>query len=367
MQGILRCGMALIVVVCFAAGSASAQQDAPLNALHPHEGDFVMRDFKFADGESLAEVRLHYTTLGEPQRDAGGRVNNAVLILHGTNRRGGVFLVPSFGGVLFGAGQLLDTAQYYVILPDQLGAGAGKSSKPSDGLRAKFPHYDYADMVRASQALLSQGLHVNHLRLLVGASMGCMEGWMWGESNPDDIDALLLLSCLPVQVAGRNRMVRKIMLDDIRRDPGWNGGNYTQQPYGLRAALGHLLVVGSAPTLWQAEYPTAALADQYVDQYIEENMKTTDANDFLYQYDASRNYDPVGDLGKIRARVMLVNVQDDFWNPGEMGVAEREIKRVKNGNFVLMPVSEQTRGHYTFFQAAVWQKYLAQLLDESKH
>jgi homoserine O-acetyltransferase/O-succinyltransferase len=367
MQKMPRCGIVLILVVCCVGRFASAQQNAPVDDLHPHEGDFVMHDFKFADGESLAEVRLHYTSIGEPQRDSSGRVNNAVLILHGTNRRGGVFLVPSFAGVLFGRGQLLDTAKYYVILPDQLGAGAGKSSKPSDGLRAKFPRYDYADMVRASQTLLSEGLQVNHLRLLVGASMGCMEGWMWGESKPDYVDALLLLSCLPVQVAGRNRMVRKIMLDDIRRDPGWNGGNYTQQPYGLRAALGHLLVVGSAPTLWQTEYPTAALADKYVDQYIEDNMKTTDANDFLYQYDASRNYDPLAGLEEVRAHVMLVNVQDDFWNPGEMGVAEQEIKKVKNGKFVLLPVSGQTRGHYTFFQAAVWQKYLAQLLDESKH
>jgi homoserine O-acetyltransferase len=366
MRMILRRGMLLMALVCCTAGFAFAQQNAPLTSLQPHEGDFVIRDFKFADGESLPEVRLHYTTIGEPQRDASGRVNNTVLILHGTNRRGGVFLVPSFAGVLFGPGQLLDTAKYYVILPDQLGAGAGKSSKPSDGLRAKFPHYDYADMVRASQALLSVGLQVNHLRLLVGASMGCMEGWMWGESSPDEIDAMMLLSCLPVQIAGRNRMVRKLMLDDIRNDPGWNGGNYTQQPYGLRAALGHLLVVGSAPSLWQTEYPTAALADKYVDQYITENMKTTDANDFLYQYDASRDYDPLADLGKIRSSVMLVNVQDDFWNPGEMGVAEREIKKVKNGKFVLMPVTEQTRGHYTFFQAAVWQRCLAQLLDESK-
>src|ERR1700730_3400935 len=362
----LRRGMLLVAVMVCAARFAFAQQNETLSGGHAREGDFVVHDFKLADGESLPEVRLHYTTIGEPRRDASGRVNNAVLILHGTNRRGGVFLVPSFAGVLFGPGQLLDTAKYYLILPDQLGAGAGKSSKPSDGLRAKFPRYDYADMVRASQALVSRGLQVNHLRLLVGASMGCMEGWMWGESNPDDIDALMLLSCLPVEIAGRNRMVRKIMLDDIRNDPGWNGGNYTQQPYGLRAALGHLLVVGSAPSLWQTEYPTAALADSYVDQYIAENMKTTDANDFLYQYDASRNYNPVADLGKIRARVMLVNVQDDFLNPGEMGVAEREIKKVKNGKFVLMPVTGQTRGHYTFFQAAVWQNSLAQLLDESK-
>jgi homoserine O-acetyltransferase len=222
-------------------------------------------------------------------------------------------------------------------------------------------------MVRASQRLLNEGLQVDHLRLIIGTSMGCMEGWMWGESNPDDMDAMLLLSCLPVEIAGRNRMVRKIMIDDIRLDPGWNGGNYIHQPFGLRAALGHLLVVGSAPTLWQKEYSTAAAADRYVDQYIEENMKTTDANDLLYQYEASRGYDPSRDLGKIRARVMLVNVLDDFWNPGEMGVAEHEIKKVKNGKFVLLPITEETRGHYTFFQAAVWQNYLAELLEESKH
>lgn len=326
----------------------------------------MLRGFKFSDGQTLPEVRMHYTTVGTPQRDTNGRVTNAVLVLHGTNRRGGVFLIPSFAGVLFGPGQLLDTSKYYVILPDQLGAGAGKSSKPSDGLRAKFPHYDYADMIRALQLLLSDGLQVNHLRLIIGASMGCMQGWMWGESNPDDVDALMLLSCLPVQIAGRNRMVRKLMMDDIRLDPGWNNGNYTTQPYGLRAALGHLLVVGSVPTLWQEEYPTAALADQYVDRYIEENLKTTDANDLLYQYDASRNYDPSAGLDKISARVMLVNVQDDFWNPGEMGVAEREIKYVKNGRFILMPVTPDTRGHYTFFQAAVWQQYLGQLLEESE-
>ena len=326
----------------------------------------MLRDFKFADGQTLPEIRMHYTTIGTPRRDANGRATNAVLVLHGTNRRGGVFLISSFAGVLFGGGQLLDTSKYYLILPDQLGAGAGKSSKPSDGLRATFPHYDYADMIRALQLLLSDGLKVNHLRLIIGASMGCMQGWMWGESNPEDVDALMLLSCLPVQIAGRNRMVRKIMMDDIRLDPGWNHGNYTSQPYGLRAALGHLLVVGSVPTLWQEEYPTAALADEYVDHYIEENLKTTDANDLLYQYDASRSYDPSGALDNIRAHVTLVNVQDDFWNPGEMGVAEREIKKVKNGRFILMPVSHETRGHYTFFQAAVWQKYLEQLLEESK-
>ena len=356
----------LMGVMSCAAAFASAQQNAPLTALPPQEGDFVVHDFKFSDGQSLPEVRLHYTTIGAPQRDANGRVTNAVLILHGTNRRGGVFLVPSFAGVLFGPGQLLDASKYYLILPDQLGAGLGKSTKPSDGLRANFPHYDYTDMVRALQLMLTQGLQVNHLHLLVGTSMGCMQGFLWGESNPDDLDAMLLLSCLPVEVGGRNRMVRKIMIDDVKNDPGWNNGNYTQQPYGLRAALGHLLVVGSVPTLWQREYPTAALADKFVDQYIEANMKTTDANDFIYQYDASRNYNPTKDLGKIHAKVLLINFQEDFWNPAELGVAEQEIKKVKNGNFVLLPFSDQSRGHYTFFQAAFWQKYLADFLKDLK-
>src|ERR1700726_3961665 len=246
--------LAIAVLVCFAAELAMAQQASPLTAVPPKEGDFVAQKFTFADGESLPEIRMHYTTIGTPQHDASGHVTNAVVILHGTNRKGGVFLVPSFAGVLFGHDQLLDASRYYLILPDQFGAGLGKSTKPSDGLRARFPHYDYADMIAAVRLMLRDGLHVDHLRLLLGSSMGCMQGFMWAESNPDDIDALMALSCLPTQVAGRNRMVRKLMIDDVRLDPGYNHGNYKRQPYGLRAALGHLLVVASAPTLWQAEY-----------------------------------------------------------------------------------------------------------------
>ena len=359
--------LVLMAVLCSAVITISAQQNAPLTAVAPKEGDYVARNFKFSDGQTLPEVRLHYTTLGTPKLDANGRVNNAVMILHGTNRAGRVFLAPSFAGVLFGPGQLLDASKYYLILPDQLGAGMGKSTKPSDGLRAKFPHYDYSDMVRASRLMLTEGLKVNHLHLFVGTSMGCMEGWMWGESNPDDMDAMLLLSCLPVEVGGRNRMVRKIMIDDVKNDPGWNNGNYTQQPYGLRAALGHLLVVGSVPTLWQREYPTAVLADKFVDQYIDDNMKSTDANDFIYQYDASRNFNPTKDLGKIKAKVLLINFQEDFWNPAELGVAEQEIKKVENGKFVLLPFSDQSRGHYTFFQAGFWQKHLADFLAGLKN
>ena len=349
------------------AGSAFAGDlTKPLTAIPPQDGDFVIRDFRFGTGETLPSIKLHYTTIGTPRRDANGHVNNAVLVLHGTNRSGKVFLIPGFAGELFGPGQLLDTSRYYVILPDQLGMGLGKSTKPSDGLRAQFPHYDYADLVRTSQILLKDGLQVDHLRLLIGASMGCMEGFMWGESDTDYIDAMMLLSCNPSEVGGRNRMVRKLMMEDIRKDPGWNNGNYTEQPYGLRAALGHLLVVGSAPLAWQKEYPTAAQADQFVDDYIEQNFKTTDANELMYAYDASRNYNPWPKLDTIKARVALVNVQDDFWNPGELDMAQKGMAKVKHGKFVLLPISDLTRGHYTFFVASVWQQYLRELLESSK-
>src|SRR5665213_850796 len=350
-----------VMALCSMAPCIVAQQNPSPAAVAPVEGDYVAHNFKFSDGQTLQDVRLHYTTMGTPRRDANGRVTNAVLVLDGTNRAGRVWLTPTFAGVLFGPGQLLDATKYYLILPDQLGAGLGKSTKPSDGLHGKFPHYDYSDMVRASRTLLAQGLKVNHLHLLVGASMGCMEGYMWGESNPDDMDAMLLLSCLPVEVASRNRMVRKIMVDDIRLDPGWKNGDYSEQPYGLHAALGHLLVVGSAPTRWQKEYPTAAAADKYVNEYIEQNMKTTDANDFMYQYDASRNFDASKDLDKIRAKVLVINPQEDFWNPAELGIAEEEIKKVKNGKFVWLSFPE-SYGHYTFVQAAAWQKYFAEFM-----
>jgi homoserine O-acetyltransferase len=356
----------LALIVPFGAALPSlAQQTGSLSAVPPATGEYTVHDFKFADGQSLPDLRLHYTTMGTAHKNSSGQVDNAVLILGGTNRKNSVFMIPSFAGALFNAGQILDTTKYYVIIPDQLGTGS--SSKPSDGLRAKFPRYDYADMVRASHTLITEGLKVSHLRLFIGTSMGCMEGWLWAETHPDSVDAFMLLSCLPVEIGSRNRMGRKLMMDDIRLDPGWNGGNYTQQPYGLRAALGHLLMVGSAPTLWQKEYPTAALADKYVDQFIEDAFKTTDANDMIYQYDASRNYDPSSDLAKIQSHVTLVNVTDDYLNPGEVGIAEREIKKVKHGTFVLLPGTDQTRGHYTYYQVSMWQKHLAQLMGNTKH
>ena len=347
--------------------SAPSPAQAPVQAPtfgEVQEGDYVARDFHFRSGERLAELRLHYRTLGKPARDAQGRVTNAVLILHGTGGSGRQFLAPQFAGVLFGPGQLLDTSRTYIILPD--GIGHGGSSKPSDGLHARFPQYDYDDMVAAHYRLVTEALGVNHLRLVMGTSMGCMHSWVWGETYPDFMDALMPLACLPVQIAGRNRVSRKMLMDAIRNDPEWKGGNYTTEPRaGLRTALDLLLILGSAPLLMQKELPTRDAADRYLDNYFNSRLPALDANDMLYQVNASRNYDPSPQLGNIKAPVMFVNSADDFINPPELGIAEREIKKVKNGRFVLIPISDQTHGHGTHTWAAVWQQYLEELLKSS--
>jgi homoserine O-acetyltransferase len=324
------------------------------------EADFVVKDFRFRDGETLAELRLHYRTLGKPARDSAGRVTNAVMILHGTGGTGAQFLQPQFAGELFGTGQLLDTAKYYIILPD--GIGHGKSSKPSDGLHAKFPQYDYDDMVAAQHAL-AEHLGVEHLRLILGTSMGCMHAFVWGETYPEFMDALMPLACLPVQIAGRNRVWRKMVMDAIREDAEWKGGEYTGEPrQGLRTALDLLVIAGSAPLQMQKSYPTRDAAGKFLDEYFATHMAGLDANDLLYAVNASRNYDPSGKLETIRARVMWINSADDFINPPELGIAEREAKRIKNARFVLIPTSEQTHGHGTHTWAAVWKSHLAELL-----
>lgn len=325
-----------------------------------HDDEFVAKEFKFRDGETLRELRLHYATLGKPIRDATGRVTNAVMLLHGTGGSGAQFLAPQFAGELFGVGQLLDTAKYYIILPD--GIGHGKSSKPSDGLHAKFPQYDYDDMVAAHHALLEH-LGVQHLRLILGTSMGCMHSFAWGETYPDFMDTLMPLACQPAQIAGRNRIWRKMVMDAIRNDPEWKGGEYAAEPkQGLRTALDLLLIAGSAPLQMLKNYPTRAAADKYLDDYFASRMPGLDANDLLYAVNASRNYNPLPNLEKIRARMMYVNSADDFINPPELGIAEREIKRVKDARFVLIPVSDATRGHGTHTWAAVWKQHLAELL-----
>jgi homoserine O-acetyltransferase len=330
------------------------------------EGDFVVKNFKFRSGETLPELRLHYTTLGKPSRNAEGRVTNAVLILHGTGGSGSQFLQPIFAGELFGPGQLLDTNRYFIILPD--GIGHGKSSKPSDGLRAHFPQYDYDDMVAAHHQLLSEGLGVNHLRLIFGTSMGCMHSFVWGETYPDFMDALMPMACQPMQIAGRNRIWRKMLMDAIRDDPEWKGGDYSEEPkQAMRTALDLLLIAGSAPLYMQKNYPTRDAADKDLDDYFKARFAALDANDLLYQVNASRNYDPSPNLEKITAHVMHINSADDFINPPELGIADREIKSVKSERFVLLPISDETRGHGTHTRAVVWKQYLAELLEKSAH
>src|SRR6266436_3251446 len=327
------------------------------------DGDYVAKNFTFRDGEAMAELRLHYATLGKPARDAAGRVTNAVMLLHGTGGSGAQFLQAQFAGELFGAGLLLDTAKYYIILPD--GIGHGKSSKPSDGLHAKFPQYDYDDMVAAHHALL-QHLGVEHLRLILGTSMGCMHAFVWGETYPEFMDALMPLACQPAQIAGRNRIWRKMVMDAIRNDPEWKGGEYTAEPQqGLRTALDLLLIAGSAALYMQKTLPTRDAADKYLDDYFKTRFAGLDANDLMYAVNASRNYDPSPQLEKITAHVMYINSADDFINPPELGIAGREIKRVKNGRFVLLPISDETRGHGTHTRAAVWKQYLDELLAKA--
>ena len=328
------------------------------------EGDFVVHDFHFQSGETLAEVRLHYTTLGKPAKDASGRATNAVLILHGTGGDGRNSCGPIFAGVLFGPGQLLDANKYFIILPDNI--GHGKSSKPSDGMHAHFPQYEYADMVALQHELVAKGLGVDHLRLILGTSMGCMHSWMWGETYPDYMDALMPLACLPVEIAGRNRIWRKMVIDGIRQDPDWKNGDYTVEPRaGLQIAADFLLIAGSAPLRLQEDLPTRDTADNILDAFMKRTVAGLDANDFLYAVNSSRNYDPSAKLGTIQAPVMFVNSADDFINPPELGIAEREIKKVKNGKFVLLPASEETHGHGTHTWAAVWQQYLKELMEKS--
>ena len=330
----------------------------------PKEGNFTIHDFKFKSGESLPELRLHYMTIGQPARDAQGRVTNAVLIMHGTGGSGKNFLSPQFAGELYGPGQPLDATRYYIILPDSVGHGG--SSKPSDGLRARFPQYDYDDMVAAQHRLVTEGLGVNHLRLVMGTSMGCMHTWVWGETYPDFMDAMMPLACQPVAIAGRNRMWRKLVMDAIRADPDWKGGEYTEQPQrALRNALGLLLMAGSAPLLMQQNQPTRDAADEHIETYMKNRSAGLDANDLLYQVNSSRYYDPSPKLGEIKAPVMFVNSADDFINPPELGIAEREIRKVKNGRFVLLPESLETRGHGTHTRAVVWKQYLEELLKSS--
>jgi homoserine O-acetyltransferase/O-succinyltransferase len=329
----------------------------------PHSGAFIINTYTFADGESMRDVRIHYTTLGSPVRDAGGVVRNAVLIMHGTGGSAGQFLKPIFAGELFGPGQPLDAAKYYLILPDDI--GHGQSSKPSDGLHMRFPHYGYRDMVDLEHRLVTEQLKVNHLRLVFGTSMGCMHAWLWAEKYDTFADGYMPMACLPRQISGRNRMWRRMAMDAILDDPGFHGGEYTVQPRGLVDANYLFMMVGSSPLRYQDAGPTQAKADTYFDSLVRAYAQDTDANDTVYQVAASRDYDPESGLGTIKAPVLAINSADDQINPPELHIAEPLIKRVPHGRFVLLPISNATYGHGTHTHAAAWKQYLIDFLRQT--
>jgi homoserine O-acetyltransferase/O-succinyltransferase len=330
----------------------------------PSEADYVIRNFKFASGESLPELRIHYRTLGKIEKDANGKVTNAVLILHGTTGSGGQFIRAEFAGELFDRDQPLDTTKFFIVLPD--GIGHGKSSKPSDGMHAKFPRYGYIDMIEAQYRLLTDGLGVNHARLIMGTSMGGMHTWLWGELHPEFMDALMPLASLPTQISGRNRAWRRVIIDAIRNDPAWNGGDYKMQPPSLRTAAEMLWLMSSNPMLRQKEAPTLAKTDEVLDKFVDQIIKTDDANDVLYALEASRDYDPGPQLEKIRAPVLAINSADDLINPPELGILEREIKHVPHGRAIVIPFSDKTRGHGSHTIAALWKDELLKLLNQSE-
>lgn len=352
----LRSALCIVVLVLVTMGTVTA-------GTYPRgtDGAYTIPKYTFVNGDSLANLRLHYVTFGSPKLNAAGRTTNAVLIIHGTGGSTAQFISDTFAGVLFRPGGELDASRYFIIIPDEIGHGL--SSKPSDGLRAKFPHYGYRDMVVATYRLLTEHLQVNHLRLVMGTSMGGMQTWMWGETYPRFMDLLMPLASLPIQISGRNRIWRDMVADDIRNDPTYDNGDYRQQPRGLKSAVDLLWMVGSAPLFNQRQLPTGDIADAFYREKILPRVANYDANDLLYQIDASRDYNPEPSLEKISAPLLAINSADDQINPPELGVVERQIKRVKRGMFVLLPITAETRGHGTHTLPAIWGRYLRALLQ----
>jgi homoserine O-acetyltransferase/O-succinyltransferase len=353
-----------IAVAQSSSTPTSAAQSAPAHTWPARDGVVALANFRFGSGETLPELRLHYLTLGTLHRNALGHVDNAVLLLHGTGGNADSLLNPIFSDVLFVPGGVLDIRKHFLILPDEI--GHGQSSKPSDGLHAHFPAYDYDDMVRADRLMLDR-MGVDHLRLILGTSMGCMQSFVWGETYPKFMDALAPFACLPVEIAGRNRMMRYMIIQDIKLDPAWQGGEYKTEPLdGLRAANELLLVMGSAPLVFQRAAPTREAAERFVDRYLDHALAYSDANDMVFYFNASRNYNPEPKLESIAAPVLWINSADDFINPPELGIAETMVKRIPHGRFILLPISDQTRGHGTHTAAAVWQNFLADFLRQTE-
>ncbi len=355
--------IATILVFLLAWWGQASAQTAP--SWSPTEGDAAIGDLPMARGETLTDARMHYRTLGQPMRDADGRVTNAVLLLHGTGGTGAQFLSPQFADDLFGPGQPLDVPRHYVIMPDNLGHGA--SSKPSDGLRAAFPEYGYTEMVEAQRRLLVDGLGVDRLRLILGTSMGCMHIFVWGTTHPDFADALMPMACQPTEIVGRNRLWRTMLKDAIRADPAWAGGDYREPPVqGLRTAVNLLLLAGSAPMAMQRDLPTAESVDAYLTTQMERRLPTLDANDLWYQVNASWDYDPSADLERMTAPTVWINSADDFINPPELGLAERFAPRIADGTYRLIHNSIDGKGHGTHTWARFWKDDLVALLARSE-
>jgi len=354
----VQCCVVLAILVIAVSPSDAAGYPEPI------EGDYLIEGFEFQTGEVLPELNLHYRTIGEPMRDASGVVRNAVLIMHGTTGSGAGFLSDRFAGQLFGPGQLLDASRFFIVLTDAI--GHGKSSRPSDGLHMAFPAYTYDDMVRAQYRLLTEHLKVDHLRLVMGTSMGGMHSWVWGYTYPEFMDAVMPLASLPVEIAGRNRMLRKMIIDSIRNDPEWKNGEYDEQPPGLITAMHPLIFMVSCPLEWQKQAPTREQSEAFLEARIQRYAAAMDANDLIYQFDSSRLYDPSPHLSEIEAPLVAINSADDQVNPPELGILAREIKKVPNGRAVVLPITDETRGHGTHSIPAIWGPILEDLLADTE-
>ncbi len=356
------CGILCLAVLATlgqVVSSNAAGDSQPL--LNRQEGTFVVRDFRFQSGDSLPELKLAYTTLGAPQRDSSGNITNAVLLLHGTTGTGANWLAPSLAEALFREGQPLDASRYYLILADSI--GLGRTTKPSDGLKAKFPHYGYRDMVEAQFRLVTEGLGVKHLRLVLGTSMGGMQTWLWAERYPDMMDGAVAIASQPTEISGRNLVWRRVIVEAIRNDPDWNGGNYTTPPIRFASVVPVFAIMADSATHLQAIGPTREKAIAYYEQIVQ-GARRVDANDYLYRWEASADYNPEPDLEKIRARFLAINFADDEINPAQLKVLERDMPRVKNGQYVLIPPGENSLGHQNLTRGALWGPYVAELLKQ---
>lgn len=345
-----------LIILLSSASFAQSKYPAPV------EGDYLVKNFKFESNETLSQLNIHYTTIGQPLKGKNGQVTNAVLIMHGTTGNGHQFLSEQFAGNLFNPGQLLDATTHFIILPDAI--GHGKSSKPSDGLHMKFPKFTYNDMVLADYRLITEGLGVKHLQLVMGTSMGGMHTWVWGYTYPDFMDALMPLASLPIEIAGRNRMLRKMAINLVEIDPDWKGGEYKTEPkVGLTGAISSLLFMGSSPLQFQKRAATREKADSILATMEARYLTSLDANDLIYQLDASRNYNPAPHLSKIKAPLFAINSADDEVNPPELKIMEKEIVKVKHGKYILLPITDKTTGHGTHSNPEIWGSYLKELLE----